>query len=330
VEVEINSISGKLQVRLRKDQGHDNHYTNSKEGGRKLGSGNSHMKSDVTIAITAYRSEKYVEACMKSIQRQTFRNFELVVVEDFPQDGTENLIEALCDERIRYFKSEKHLGIAAARNRCVGLARGDYLFFVDADCTASRNWIEEGLKTFREHSCVGVEGRIYYVSEGYEPTYSDYVRENILGGNFMTGNMAYKKDVVEKLGGFDERYTCLEDRDLALRALKLGTIPFNPKMVVYHRKATMKPMDYLAQAERVRNRVLLYKKLGEKPYSLWRITYPQNLLVILVPLLAFGSAFIHRYRTKQDFALLPFIYLRLVCERLLFWEMCARERVLLI
>jgi GT2 family glycosyltransferase len=76
----------------------------------------------------------------------------------------------------------------------------------------------------KDPNCVGVEGKVCYVSEDYKPTFSDRVIQNRYGGQFLTGSMAYKKDVIERVGGFDERYTYLDDRDLALRAMKLGKI----------------------------------------------------------------------------------------------------------
>lgn len=175
-----------------------------------------------------------------------------------------------------------------------------------------------------------MEGKTYYISEEYKPTYSDKVIENKRGGEFMTCNMAYKKSVIERIGGSDERYTSLEDRDLALRAIKLGKIHFDPEMIVYHQKSILEPREFLQRGKIVRNWVLIYKRFGEKKYILWRIVNPLNLLAIFLPPLILGDLFIRRFRTKKDLVLLPFVCVRLVLERLSLWDMCARERVLLI
>ena len=146
----------------------------------------------------------------------------------------------------------------------------------------------------------------------------------------MTGNIAYKKSVIERVGGFDERYTYLEDRDLALRAMKFGRIDFNPEMIVYHPKNILKPRQFVEVGKRIRNRVLLYKKFGEKTSFLWRIVCPLNLMAIIFPPLIFVSFFRNRYKNKEDFVLFPFIYLKLIYERLNLWDMCIKERVFLI
>jgi GT2 family glycosyltransferase len=156
------------------------------------------------------------------------------------------------------------------------------------------------------------------------------VVENKTGRLFMTCNIAYKKNTLEKIGGFDERFTYLEDRDLALRALKQGKIRFNPQMIVHHQKKTLKPKQFVQTGKILRNRVLLYKKFRDKPLFVWRIAYPNDLLAIIFPPLIFASLFRNVYKTKEDFALFSFIYVKLVYERLTLWDMCARERVFLI
>jgi GT2 family glycosyltransferase len=146
----------------------------------------------------------------------------------------------------------------------------------------------------------------------------------------MTCNIAYKKKTLEKIGGFDERFNYLEDRDLALKAIKQGKIRFNPRMIVYHQKKTAKPKQFVRTGRTIRNRVLLYKKFKDKPYFIWRIIYPKDLVAIMFPPLTFTSLFRNVYKTKEDFALFPFIYIKLFYERLNFWDMCIRERVFLI
>lgn len=288
------------------------------------------MKVDVTVVMPVFSAEKYIYACIESLLAQTIRNFEIIIVEDPPFDRTKNIIDAFEDRRIRYLRNQRRLGLSKSKNRSLEVARGKYIFFTDADCIASKNWIEQGLKSFRDEDCIAVEGKTYYVSEEYKPTYSDRVIENKKGGQFMNCNMAYRKSVIECAGGFDGRYTYLEDRDLALRAMKLGRIHFNPDMKVFHQKITLKPMQYVHMGKRIRNRVLLYKKLGERDFFIWRIVYPLNLMGIIFPPLILGSLFRNRYRTKEDFALIPFNYIKLIYERLNLWDMCIKERVFLI
>lgn len=288
------------------------------------------MKTDVTVALSVYNSEEHIGSCIKSILAQAISDFEVVVVEDPPFDRTKEIVASFKDKRIRYFRNQMRLGISGSRNKCLEVAKGKYVFFTDDDCVVSHDWIEQGLISLIKKNCIGVEGKTYYVSEKYTPTRSDNVVENRYGGQYPTCNIVYKKSVLNDIGGFDERYTYMEDRDLALRAKRLGKISFNPNMIVYHQKKTFTPREFVQKAKEVRNRVLLRKKLYDRTFFVWRIVYPMNLVKILCPPLIIGSFFSARYKTKEDFALFPFIYVKLIYERLNFWGMCARERVFLI
>lgn len=287
-------------------------------------------KPEVSVVIPVRNAQKYIRNCLRSLSDQTFDNFEIILIDDMSSDNTKDILEKSYDRRMRYLRNEKWLGIAKSRNRGLEHAVGKYIFFTDSDCTVSKNWIEEGLRVFKNHGCVGVEGKTYYISKEYKPTRSDSFVENRKGGEFLTCNMAYKKSVLNSIGGFDERFTYTDDRDLALRAMNLGRILFDPSMIVYHQKITLTPYQFVKAGKRIRDRVLLYKKFKDTTYFTWRIVYPLDLMATIFPPLILTSLFRNVYRTKEDFALFPFTYIRLIYERLCLWKMCAKERVFLI
>jgi len=256
-----------------------------------------------------------------------------VIIDDASTDDSKHILQKFDDKRIRYFRNEKPLGIAKSRNRGLKLAKGKYVFFTDGDCIVSKDWFEQGLKALKDSNCAGVEGKIYYVSKDYKPTFSDHVSENKYGGEFMTGNMAYKKNFIESVGGFDEKYSYHEDRDLALRILKRGKICFNQNMIVYVQQQTLTPKELIQSASRVRNWVHIFKRFGDIPHSaraVWRIVDPWSLAKILFPPVVFVNLFFYGFRTLDDFRLLPFHYVLAIYERLNLWNECAKERVFLI
>lgn len=292
--------------------------------------GDYELGVNVSILLTIRNAEKYIGLCLKSLLDQSISNFDIVIIDDVSNDKTKEIIEKFDDHRIRYFRNKSRLGLSASRNKCLKYASGDSVFFTDGDCIVSKNWIEEGLKYLETSDCLGVEGKTYYVSKKYKPTLSDDVVENLNGDQFPTCNMAYVKNILNDIGGFDERYTYMEDRDLALRVKRIGKIRFNPNMIVYHQKKTLTSREFVRKAEIIRNRVLIYKKLHEKAFFIWRIWYPKSLIAIFFPPLIISSFLGYRYKTKKDFALFPFIYVRLIYERLILWDMCAKEKVFLI
>lgn len=286
----------------------------------------------VSVIICVYNQEKYLEKCIDSLLNQSFQNFEIIVVDDCSKSGVYQVIQKKNDKRIRYFRNEKRIGIAGSRNIGLKHAKAKYIFFTDADCIVSKNWLNQGLGFLEIDEIAGVEGMIFYVSETYTPTFSDNFTENKSGNQFMTGNMAYKKDVVMNLGGFDERYTYFEDRDLGLRVLAQGKkIVFNKGMVVYVQKQTMTPNELLERKKNIlKNRVYLFKRFKERKGLLWRILDPLSLAKLIFPPLTFSSLFFNKFKTMEDFKLLPFIYFACLLERIELWKTCAKERVFLI
>lgn len=280
--------------------------------------------------MTVKDVSKTIVDCLQSILSQNYENFEIVIINDFSTDDTKKLIHEFDDNRIRYFENEKWLGLSPSRNKGINKAIGEYVFFTDGDCIVSKNWIEIGLRYLRTSNCIGVEGRIYYVSKDYKPTFSDHVTENRYGGHFMTGNMAYKRVSLEKVGGFDERLTYLEDRDIALRIMQHGKICFSPEMIVHHPKVIITPKKLIESASYVKNRVYQYRKFQRKECMLWRIVYPLSLIKLLFPPLIFSSFFFKRFKNPADFRLFPFTYLYFLFQRLHLWKECAREKILLI
>ena len=147
----------------------------------------------VSVCLTAYNEEQHLFECIDSLLQQTFRDFEIVLIDDCSTDNTADIVAQIKDDRIRYFRNESNLGMVRSRNECIKKSNGRYLFFTDADCTAAENWIEEGLKALEEQKCDGVEGKIIYVAEDYRPTIADNVQRSEYPGNFMSGNAAYRK-----------------------------------------------------------------------------------------------------------------------------------------
>ena len=274
-------------------------------------------------------AEKYIKDCINSILQQSYNDFELVIVDDLSIDRTSTIIQEIKDRRIRYFRNPQWFGISKSRNICLQHSKGIFLFFTDADCLVSKDWIEQGLFYMKDKNCVGVEGKTYYVSKDYKPTFADHICES-QPGDFMTGNIAYKRSILEKVGGFDERYTCHEDRDFGLRVLKFGKIRFNIEMLVFVQRQILTPRQYLKRSDAIKNRVYLFKKFHDKQGIAWRIVDPISLGFILFPPLIFTSLFIYRFRTVDDLKLIPFKYIHLLSARLQLWKQSAKERVLLI
>ena len=89
----------------------------------------------VTVIIPVYRSSLYIEAAIRSVMAQTITNWELIVIDDYSDDGTPEIVRSLAQEdtRIRLVCNERNMGVARTRNRGMDMARGSYIALLDSD-----------------------------------------------------------------------------------------------------------------------------------------------------------------------------------------------------
>lgn len=106
----------------------------------------------VSIIVPIYNSDRYIRACIKSIQNQSYENIEIIIVNDGSNDRSEAICEGLRkeDERIQVFH-QAQAGVSAARNYGIRIAQGKYVMFVDADDTIGPNMVKDNYLMAEEH-----------------------------------------------------------------------------------------------------------------------------------------------------------------------------------
>lgn len=89
----------------------------------------------VSVIMPAYNSANYIEEAIESVVNQSYKNWELIIVDDNSNDNTEEIVNKIIekDNRIKYFKFRKNMGAAHARNKAMEMAEGRFLAFLDAD-----------------------------------------------------------------------------------------------------------------------------------------------------------------------------------------------------
>lgn len=121
------------------------------------------MTDLVSIIVPAYNSVPYIRECVESVLAQTYRNWELLLIDDGSQDLTQEVCRQLCeqDQRIRLLRQE-HKGVSAARNAGIKNARGTFLFFLDSDDMIHPALIEALCRLLgKKQAAVAAEGWCY-------------------------------------------------------------------------------------------------------------------------------------------------------------------------
>ena len=148
----------------------------------------------VSVIMPAYNAERYIEKSIRSVQRQTWPDWELIVLDDCSSDRTAEVAAGLAreDDRIRLYTNEQNLGVARTRNRGLELCRGDYVAFLDSDDAWRPEKLELQLKCARETGADLVYTSYAIVDAGGEKKCRDFLvpadvsfegllRENVIG-----------------------------------------------------------------------------------------------------------------------------------------------------
>ncbi|NQJ71800.1 glycosyltransferase family 2 protein [Streptococcus suis] len=113
------------------------------------------MNNLVSVVITCYNHEEYIRQCIESVFNQSYRNIELIIINDGSSDRSEQIIEDALKEnpfKKTTYIYQKNQGICATRNRAFELISGNFVLFVDSDNYLETNYIEEMLKTAIEEN----------------------------------------------------------------------------------------------------------------------------------------------------------------------------------
>jgi glycosyltransferase involved in cell wall biosynthesis len=192
----------------------------------------------ISVVIPTRNRAGSLGRTLQALVRQTLpgERFEVIVVSDGGGDETEAAVVRLAPllPNLR-FLAQPPRGPAAARNRGLGAARGEIVAFTDDDCRPEREWLRNLLDCFAANpEALGVEGRTTTEEEKLTPLTHQVV--NLHGGySRPTCNIAYRREALVEVGGFDEAYVFNgEDEDLALAVGERGAIVFCERARVVH------------------------------------------------------------------------------------------------
>lgn len=202
------------------------------------------MSKTISVVIPCYNCENYIEETLDSVFRQTVLPTEIVLVDDGSTDGSIALIESIIQKHteisIKLLRQENS-GPGAARNAGIHAAKGDWIAFLDSDDKWREKKIEAVLETVdNNENAVLIANDICEVYDNgetkdvflhtyYNPRQPAFVQ--LYHGCFLsTSSVCVKKDVLEKVGGFDTTLRSAQDYDLWLRVSKVGEISFIPEI----------------------------------------------------------------------------------------------------
>jgi glycosyltransferase involved in cell wall biosynthesis len=183
----------------------------------------------VSVIIPTYNHAAFLPAALKSVQAQTYAPVEIIVVDDFSTDNTEEVVAEHTTPRTTYIKSANKGIVATSRNVGAKAAKGDYIAFLDADDVWAPDKLALQLPHLADPSIAAVASDLSYSgARRYSRSrrgrgtagYRDYGNLEIVGDNpIATSSVVMRRQDLERVGGFDEspEFRFIEDWELWLR-----------------------------------------------------------------------------------------------------------------
>lgn len=193
------------------------------------------VPNSVTVVIPVRDRAGDLSRCLASVIEQVAPFSWNVVVCDDGSSREESRAMAACCRSYQHvrFVRQRGRGPAAARNRGVRATDADIVVFLDSDTIVADGWLQAIVAPFADSRVVAVEGAVQPLGPVPGPLHESPRNS---GGACLTANMAYRRHILARVGGLDERYplAAFEDTELALRVRAWGRIAFAPDAVVLH------------------------------------------------------------------------------------------------
>ena len=238
-----------------------------------------------SVVIPTHNRLSTLRQCLTAVLEQAYPDNEVIVVDDGSTDDTEVII--LCEfPTVHYFRQE-NAGPAAARNRGIAAATSDIIAFTDDDCLPPSDWLARLAEGFRRYpNITGVGGPLLAPASvratNILARYEEYVvralygacDDEVVGGYSCpaggTNNMAYRRDALQAIGGFDPAfpYPAAEDADLKWRLAQTGAQFLYTPVVVTHLQPYTWPAFRRQQFVRGKGRVYFDRKWNRTPSRL--------------------------------------------------------------
>jgi len=219
-----------------------------------------------SLIIPLYNKSDYIAKAVESVLTQSYKNFELIIVNDGSTDNSLEVIESICksvNSKISLI-NQKNSGVSSARNNGVKAAKYDYIALLDADDWWDKDFLLEMFNLINDFPDGGLYGCNYYsvknsknrvlnvgVEEGFEKGYIDYFKtySNTFCVPINCSFVVVKKNVFDEVGGFNRNLKFSEDLDLWIRIALKYKVAYLNKHLAYSNQNI--PVNLRALGEKI-------------------------------------------------------------------------------
>ena len=195
-----------------------------------------------SVVIPTYRRPEYLAEALASVLKQTFQDFEVIVVDDDTEEQGRAVVESFGDKRVSYVRNDRQRGGAGTRNAGIFRATGQWVAFLDDDDI----WMPEKL-AFQHEQIEASDSDLGLVYTGHTrfdpetnntytfvPAHQGWIEKDLFVKNVVNGfySVAIRRDILNDIGGLDERFPAMQDLELYIRVAKNYKAAYLPQPLV--------------------------------------------------------------------------------------------------
>jgi glycosyltransferase involved in cell wall biosynthesis len=196
----------------------------------------------VSVLMTAYNREHYIAEAIESVLVSTYKNIELIIVDDCSKDNTVEIIQAYVakDSRIRFFQNEINLNDYPNRNRAASYAKGEFIMYVDSDDTIFPNGIEQCVRIMEQYpqSGFGITAARLNLQQAILLSSETAIRNHFFKQPFLTvgpGGTIQRKSFFDQIMQYPVKYGPANDMYHHLKAASNSPVVLLPFEFIYYR-----------------------------------------------------------------------------------------------
>ena len=182
----------------------------------------------ISVILSVRNDEKRIESSIDSILKQTYKNFEFLILDDCSSDKTPNIIEnySKIDKRIKFFRNDKHLGLTKSLNKLIELSEGNLIARQDSDDLSMKNRLEKQFTILKKLDLDAVSSRALVVNTNrIIPRFGYYLPLRFVikfKNPFIHGSLLFKKEALKQVNFYDENFYYAQDYKIMKDLLAIG------------------------------------------------------------------------------------------------------------
>lgn len=191
---------------------------------------------EVSVVIPTYNAEFFISDTINSVLNQTYKDFEIILVDDGSTDNTDRIVAQQHAGKVKYIR-QKNSGVSSARNKAISMTKGDFIAFIDCDDIWLENKLEAQVSILKKSKELGLVFSNAYILDEKGRRLKDFFKivrphsgmvfNKLVQDNFIPMLTAVvKREALDRVGLFDPRYKIAEDWDIFLRIARVYPVTY--------------------------------------------------------------------------------------------------------